>query len=39
VAKLMHGLGVFPADAAARAHYLISDVAGERGDASVHIPD
>jgi L-asparaginase len=39
VAKLMHALGTFPADASARAHYLVSDVAGERGDSSVHIPD
>ncbi len=39
VAKLMHGLGRFPADAAARAQYLVTDVAGERGDGSVHLPD
>jgi L-asparaginase len=39
VAKLMHALARFPDDAAARAAYLTSDVAGERGDGRVHIRD
>ncbi|MDB4966446.1 MAG: asparaginase [Myxococcales bacterium] len=39
VAKLMHGLGCFPEDAAARAEYFTRDVAGERGDGQLHIPD
>jgi L-asparaginase/Glu-tRNA(Gln) amidotransferase subunit D len=38
-AKLMHALGRFPDDAAARAAYVMANVAGERGDGSVHIPD
>jgi L-asparaginase len=32
VAKLMHALALHPADDRARAGYLLSDVAGERGD-------
>ena len=39
VAKLMHALGRFPADARAREHYFVTDVAGERGDGRLHIPD
>ena len=39
VAKLMHALGRFPDDAAARAEYFVRDVAGERGDGQLHIPD
>jgi len=39
VAKLMSALGRFPDDAVARRAYLERDVAGERGDGSVHIPD
>jgi L-asparaginase len=39
VAKLMHALARFPDDATARAAYLVSDVAGERGDGRLHIPD
>jgi L-asparaginase len=39
VAKLMHALARFPDDAAARATYLTTDIAGERGDSRVHIRD
>ena len=39
VAKLMHALGRFPDDPAARAEYFVRDVAGERGDGSVHVRD
>jgi L-asparaginase len=39
IAKLMHALGRFPEDAAARAEYFVRDVAGERGDGQLHIPD
>jgi L-asparaginase len=39
VAKLMHALARFPDDAAARASYFVSDVAGERGDGALHIRD
>jgi L-asparaginase len=39
VAKLMHALGRFPADAGARAEYFVRDVAGERGDGQLHLAD
>jgi hypothetical protein len=39
VAKLMHALGSFPEDAAARAAYFVRDVAGERGDGRLHLAD
>ena len=39
VAKLMHALGRFPDDAAARAEYFVRDVAGERGDGRLHLAD
>lgn len=39
VTKLMHALARFPEDAAARAEYLLADVAGERGDGYKHLAD
>ena len=39
VAKLMHAIARFPADAAARGRYFAEDIAGERGDGRVHLAD
>ena len=39
VVKLMHALALHPGDAAARADYLLADVAGERGEPGTHLDD
>ena len=37
--KLMHALALHPADTGARAAYILSDIAGERGPSGVHLED
>ena len=39
VAKLMHALARYPNDPDARGQYLLSDMAGERGDSRTHLRD